>query len=277
VHVLITGCSSGFGLETAIAFARRGHDVVATMRDLSRRDALDAAAAAANVHVEVARLDVTDAASVERAVADASRSAPIDVLVNNAGFQIWAPIEEVSDDDIARQFETNVAGLLRVTRAVLPGMRERRSGVIVNLSSVVGMTGSPFEGLYSATKHAVEALSESLYFEVRPFGVRIVIVQPGGYPTAFATNAVRGARFDPDRSPYADGFARWGETLSRMDGHVSADPRVVADTIVTAATTSSPHLYWPIGAEAELVDGLRRPVPFEEYEQALRGALDWWA
>jgi len=276
VRALVTGCSSGFGLETAVAFAKQGHDVVATMRDLSRRAALDAAAKDADVALDVLQLDVTDAGSVARAVTEAQAAGPVDVLVNNAGFQIWSPIEEVTDADVFRQFDTNVTGLLRVTRAVLPAMRQRHAGVIVNLSSVVGMTGSPFEGLYAATKHAVEALSETLWFEVRPFGIRVAVVQPGGYPTAFASNAVRGEHFDPERSPYAAGFGGWSATLRRMEGHEHGDPRVVAETIVRAATTDAPRLYWPIGAEAELVDELRRPVSFEEYERALRETLDWW-
>jgi NAD(P)-dependent dehydrogenase (short-subunit alcohol dehydrogenase family) len=276
MRALVTGTSSGFGLETAVALARKGHDVVATMRDPSRRAALDAAAQEAGVEMHVAQLDVTQPASVARAVDDAMRSGPIDLLVNNAGFQVWSSIEEVDDTDVARQFDTNVTGLLRVTRAVLPSMRERRSGAVVNISSVVGMTGSPFEGLYSATKHAVEALSETLYFELRPFGVRVVVVEPGGYPTAFASNAVFGAAFDPERSPYRDGYRAWTGTLARMEGHAGADPREVADTIIEAATTSEPRLYWPVGAEAELVAGLRRPVSFEEYEQSLRAQLDWW-
>jgi NAD(P)-dependent dehydrogenase (short-subunit alcohol dehydrogenase family) len=276
VRVLVTGCSSGFGLETAIEFAREGHDVVATMRDLSKRGALDCAVERTDVTLTVSQLDVTESESIERAVLDAQRAGPIDVLVNNAGFQIWTSIEEADDDDIARQFETNVTGVLRMTRAVLSSMRERRTGVIVNVSSVVGMTGSPFEGLYSATKHAVEALSETLYFEVRPFGVRVVVVQPGGYPTAFAANAARGVRFDPQTSPYAAGFRAWTATLTAMEGHAHADPRDVARTIVTAATSDEPRLYWPVGAEAELVNRLRRPVAFEDYERALRTTLGWW-
>jgi NAD(P)-dependent dehydrogenase (short-subunit alcohol dehydrogenase family) len=273
VRALITGCSSGFGLETALEFARRGHDVVATMRDLSKRAVLDAAAHSEAVPIDVEQLDVTDPSSVARAV---GRVAPIDVLVNNAGFQTWVSIEEATEADVTRQFDTNVNGMLRVTRAVLPSMRERGTGVIVNLSSVVGMTGSPFEGLYSATKHAVEAISETLYFEVRPFGVRVVVVQPGGYPTSFSANAHYGENFDPDRSPYADGFRAWTATLAGTEGHAHGDPREVARTIVEAATTDAPHLYWPIGAEAELVDNIRRPVVFEDYEQSLRTTLNWW-
>ncbi len=276
MRALVTGCSSGFGLETAIEFARRGHDVVASMRDLSNRDALDLAAGDAGVRVELVQLDVTDAASVTAATEAASRVGSIDIVVNNAGFQIWAPLEETTDDDVVQQFDTNVTGLVRVIRAVLPSMRAQGGGIIVNVSSVVGMTGSPFESLYSASKHAVEALSESLHFEVRPFGIRVVVIEPGGYPTAFARNAKIGARFDPERSPYAPGYRAWTEALSRTEGHAHGDPRRVACAIADAAESDNPRLYWPVGAEAELVDSLRRPVPFEDYEHSLRTTLGWW-
>ncbi len=155
-------------------------------------------------------------------------------------------------------------------------MRERGAGTVVNLSSVVGITGSPYEGLYSATKHAVEALSEALYFEVKPFGVRVVVVQPGGYPTAFKGNAKLGVRFDPSSSPYAHGFERWTSTLERLTAGSTADPAEVADVILRAVTAPQPRLYWPVGAEAQLVTELRRPVEFEEYEQKLRSTIDWW-
>ena len=276
MRVLITGCSSGFGLETALEFARRGHNVVATLRDLSKREPLDRRADAEDLRLEVLSLDVTKPSSVARAVRAVLHDAPIDILVNNAGFQIWTSLEEATDEDATRQFDTNVVGMLRVTRAVLPAMRAQKSGVIVNVSSVVGMTGSPFEGLYSASKHAVEALSETLEFEVRPFGVRVVVVEPGGYPTAFADNARFGSRFDPTSSPYADGYRSWTGTLARMEGHTRADPGDVARTIVDAATATNPPLYWPVGTEALLVDSLRRPVPFEDYEHALRTTLAWW-
>jgi NAD(P)-dependent dehydrogenase (short-subunit alcohol dehydrogenase family) len=246
------------------------------MRDLARREPLDRAASAAGVAVDILQLDVTDPDSVERAVATARSNAPIDALVNNAGYQVWTPIEETTDTDVLQQFDTNVVGLVRVTRAVLPSMRERRTGVIVNLSSVVGITGSPYEGLYSATKHAVEALSESLYFEMKPFGVRVVVVQPGGYPTAFAENAVHGMNFDARSSPYAYGFERWTSTLERLTAGSPAHPEEVADTILAAVSAPQPKLYWPVGAEARLVSDLRRPVAFEDYEQKLRSTIDWW-
>jgi NAD(P)-dependent dehydrogenase (short-subunit alcohol dehydrogenase family) len=244
---------------------------------MDRAEALKHAVLGFESNVEIRQLDVTDSGSVTRAVDEAMGVAPVDVLVNNAGYQCWTSIEESTDDDAVEIFETNVAGLLRVTRAILPTMRRRGQGTIVNISSVVGMTGSPFEGLYSASKHAVEALSEALYFELKPFGIRVVVIEPGGYPTALRKNARFGQQFDPVSSPYAEAFHRWRAVIDNLDDGPAPDPSEVAETVVEAVTAPRPTLYWPIGAAAELVDRLRRPVRFETYECELREAIGWSA
>ncbi len=166
--VLITGCNSGFGLHASLTFARQGHDVFATVRNLERAAALVDAAKAEDLELHVVRLDVRDADSVDGAVAEVmERAGRIDVCVNNAGIELRGPVEECSDDEVLVQFDTNVFGLLRVVRAVLPVMRAQRSGVIVNVGSLAGLVARPFGGLYSATKHAVEAISESLHSSAR--------------------------------------------------------------------------------------------------------------
>ena len=165
--VLITGSSTGFGKLAALEFARRGDTVFASMRTTSKGDALVAAAAAEKLTVQVVELDVTKQALVDAAIGDVmAQAGRIDVLVNNAGLGIHGPIEECDDDEIQSVFETNVHGLIRVTRAVAPVMRAQGSGTIVNISSIAGKVSSPFGGIYSASKHAVEALSDSLYFEL---------------------------------------------------------------------------------------------------------------
>ncbi|HEY2483200.1 MAG TPA: SDR family NAD(P)-dependent oxidoreductase, partial [Caulobacteraceae bacterium] len=169
LNVVITGANSGFGLLTAATFARAGHTVHAGVRNPAKGAAVKALADE-GLPVSPVALDVTDPGLIAAAVRAASEAAPIDVLVNNAGFEVSGPVEHLSDASLRRQFDTNVLGVARMVRAVAPAMRERGQGLIVNLSSVAGHIAAPFTGAYSASKHAVEALSEALWFELRPFG-----------------------------------------------------------------------------------------------------------
>lgn len=193
--ILITGCSSGFGLETARLFLDRGWGVVATMRT-SNAELLPK-----SDRLQILPLDVTDPASVARAVAEAGS---IDVLVNNAGFGVPSPIELIEPDMARALFETNTLGTLAMIQAVLPEFRERRAGVIINISSSTTLKSLPLVGLYRASKAAVNAMTESLAEEVKPFGVRVHLVLPGRAPeTRFADNAfphLRG-RDNPDYAP----------------------------------------------------------------------------
>src|SRR3954471_21773579 len=154
--VLITGCNSGFGLHASLSFARQGHDVFAAVRNLDRAEPLRAAAAAEELELHVVRLDVRDGDSVDAAVAEViEREGRIDVCVNNAGIEVRGPIEECNDDEMLVQFDTNVFGLLRVVRAVLPTMRAQGSGVIVNVGSLAGLVALPYGGVYFGPKHAI--------------------------------------------------------------------------------------------------------------------------
>jgi NAD(P)-dependent dehydrogenase (short-subunit alcohol dehydrogenase family) len=161
-------------------------------------------------------------------------------------------------------------------RAVLPMMRERRDGIIVNVSSVVGLTGSPFEGLYSASKWAVEALSEALYFEMKPFGVRVAVVEPGGYPTNFIRNSVWGTRTSRG-SAYAEGIEAFDIALERQEGDDPEDPgdvaRRIADVVEDDGRAGFRH---QVGRSAQKIARLRRVPDFGEYEEQLRESLDWW-
>ena len=180
--VLITGCSSGFGLLAALQFARKGDQVYATMRNPAKAGELEKAKSEEKLAIEVLQLDVTDEASVTNAVRQVIDAAGrIDVLVNNAGIGAHGPIEETDDDEAKEIFETNFFGALRTIRAVLPQMREQKSGTIVNVSSLAGRVSPPFDGIYSASKFALESATEALHFEVHPFGIRMVLVEPGGF------------------------------------------------------------------------------------------------
>jgi len=275
--VLVTGCSSGFGKLAAVEFARRGDTVFASMRDPTRSGPLLDAAQVAGVSVAVVPLDVTDAASVDAAVAGVARRAGrIDVLVNNAGIGLHGPIEHAADDEVRRVFETNVFGLLRVTRAVAPIMRAQRGGTIVNVSSLAGKVTAPFGGVYSASKHAVESLSDALYFELHPFGVRVVVVEPGGFETAFSANRIIEQGFT-EGSPYAELERRFEERTSRLPGGGErASAEVVASLIVDVAHAEGPKRRYLVGQDAETIGGLHKQMSDEDFEKAMRTALDFW-
>lgn len=270
--VLITGCSSGFGLLAALEFARRGHRVVATMRDPARGDALARAA-----EVTILPLDVCDGAQVTAAVSRATADhGPLDVLVNNAGIELRSSIEDASEADIRRQFETNVFGAVRMIQAVLPGMRARRAGTIVNVSSIAGLVSRPYGGYYAASKHALEAISEALHYELTPFGVRVVLVEPGQYGTRLLDNAYPGERFTP-ASPYWERSARFDTRIKTLvPGGAGGDPNEVARLICDAALAAAPPLRHLAGGDARTIATAYRQMEFEAFERAMRQTLDWW-
>jgi len=239
--ILITGCSSGFGLETARLFLDRGWDVVATMRQ-PREEALSA-----SERLRVLSLDVSDPDSIARTIADAG---PIDALVNNAGFGAPVPVE-LTDPETARAlFETNTLGTLRMVQAVLPQFRERRAGVVINVTSSVTLKPLPLVGVYRASKAAVNAFTESLAVEVRPFGVRVHLVLPGRSPeTRFGANAfphLRG-RDNPDYAQLVEQFVARVRDSSGPVTHASD----VAEAIWRAVTDPSAPFRIAAGADAE--------------------------
>jgi NAD(P)-dependent dehydrogenase (short-subunit alcohol dehydrogenase family) len=275
-NVLITGCSSGFGHAAALLFARRGDRVFATMRTLAKGADLEATAQAADLPISLLRLDVNDPGSVESAVREAVATAgPIDVLVNNAGVEMRSSIEDASDEDVRRQFDTNVFGPLRAIRAVLPSMRERRTGTIVNVSSIAGIVSRPFAGFYAASKHALEAISEALYYEVQPFGVRVVLIEPGQFRTQIGANGLVGSGFDTS-SPYWERAVRFDAAIKRLvrAGEAPA-PDEVAELIHRATYDPSPKLRYLAGEDAQLIASAYRGLDFEAYEEAMRKTLDW--
>jgi NADP-dependent 3-hydroxy acid dehydrogenase YdfG len=186
--ILITGASSGFGRDTAETLRRAGHTVYASMRGAQGKN-LEAAEALRKLGIEIVELDVSDDASVEAGVKNVlAKACKIDVLVNNAGIASAGVTEAFTTEQAKAIFDTNVIGLLRVTRAVLPSMRRQHDGLIINIGSILGRVTFPFVGIYGASKFAVEALTDSLRYEVSQLGVEVVEVQPSGYPTNFFTN-----------------------------------------------------------------------------------------
>ncbi|SCX71917.1 SDR family oxidoreductase [Variovorax sp. EL159] len=238
--VLITGCSSGFGLETARHFLAQGWQVVATMRT-PREDVLPP-----SERLRVLQLDVTDAQSIRNAVEAAG---PIDVLVNNAGFGAPAPLELTSMETVHALFETNTFGTIAVTQAVLPQMRARKSGVVVNVTSSVTYKPLPLVGIYRAAKAAVNALTESMASEVEPFGVRVHIVLPGSSGETSFRDTARTRLRGIDDEAYGD-FMQ--QTVARMLASTGPGTRAkdVAEAVWRAATDPSAPMHIPAGADA---------------------------
>ena len=260
--VLVTGSSSGIGLATAIHFARLGDDVYAGVRNPATATELTAAIESEKLPIRPITLDVDDAASVTRGVGEAlARSGHVDVLVNNAGIGGGGPIEDVPVDWVKSLFETNYLGAIRMIQAVLPGMRERRSGAIVNVSSIAGRLAIAGHGHYSAVKHALEAASEALAQEVQAFGIRVAIVEPGVVVTPIFTKAKRFA--DPG-SPYAVHVHRL-LLFYQMQMKTASQPADVARVIHEAVTAKDPKLRYLVGDDAERLVAGRRRLTDEEY------------
>ena len=269
--VLITGSSRGIGRATAELLAGKGYRVLATMRNPDSGRELAEGAKAKGWDLSVLPLDVRDDASVRAAVA---RAGEIDILVNNAGFEVWGALEEMAVADLADQFETNVYGPFRLINAILPDMRRRGRGVIVNVSSVAGRVAAPLNGLYAASKYALEALSESLHYEVSHFGVRVHIVEPGGVETTFAdSRRLVGAAAGDESSPYRELISQWEQAFDRLiPCGQRASARAVAEAILEAIEKGD-KLRYPVGADAQMVLMVRKQMDDEAFESAMRQQL----
>ncbi len=278
-HVLITGCSTGIGYLAALRFARSGNRVYATMRNLAKAGPLREAAAAEGLDVRVFALDVDSQASIDHAVKEilADAGGVIDILVNNAGVTGLGAIETTTDEDLHATFETNFFGPLRMIRAVLPGMRERRSGAIVNVSSAAGRLSGPAYVAYHSSKWALECATETLGIEVRQFGIRVAAVEPGFFITPILTKATD-LWAERELTPYAD-IERRMRDLYAAAGENGGDPEVVAAVIEEAATGPDPRLRWVVGADAENFIAGRNRLTDEEYQTLGDELTDeqWWA
>lgn len=270
---LITGCSSGIGKLSALEFARRGHRVYASMRTLENAGFLRDEAQAQRLALEIIQLDVTDATSVKEAVARTlEREGRIDILVNNAGFGSYGPVEDYDDDEIRHVFETNFFGATRVTRAVLPAMRSRRSGTIVMVSSISGVRTFPFMAVYSASKFALEAISNGLRYELRPFGIRVVLIEPGNFKTRSGVNMhlprrVRNGAKEGTSDPL---YARIIEHRLKTGGAlVLGEANDVARAIVDAAGTESPRARYLVGNDARELASLSA----EDFERMIEDSM----
>jgi NAD(P)-dependent dehydrogenase (short-subunit alcohol dehydrogenase family) len=254
--VLITGCSTGIGRATAERLAADGWNVHATAR---RPESIeDLAERGCRIHT----LDVTDERSMESAVRAVEEDGPIGALVNNAGYSQSGAIETIPMESVRRQFETNVFGLMRMCQLVLPGMRSAGSGRIVNLSSMGGKLTFPGGGVYHATKHAVEALSDALRFEVREFGIDVVIIEPGLIVTEFGETAAGSLAEIEEHGPYS----KFNSDVARVTANAytgpmarfGAGPEAVARKIAKALTARRPSTRYTVSSSAKVMLGVRR-------------------
>ena len=242
--ILITGTSSGFGLLTAARLGSRGHFVYATMRDLKKQQPLLDEAAKRKGQVNVRALDVTQTASITKVVEEIKNyHGHMDVLINNAGFGLGGFFEDLSDDEIRGQMEVNFFGVQNVTRAVIPLMREQGRGRIINISSIAGQTASPCLSAYNASKWALEGFSESLYHELALFGIDVVLIEPGSYPTKiFFDNARYAKNFNNRQSPYYPFSQRLKAMVDNYIHRCRKDPEDIAKLIEQIINTNKPRL-----------------------------------
>jgi len=271
---VISGASSGIGLLTSIELAKAGFRVVATMRDLARRERLDQAAKNEGVlaRLDIRELDVTEfdqlSGFVDQVLHDFGR---VDVLVNNAGYPLAGFAEDISLEELRRQFETNFFGAVAVTKAVLPAMRRQQSGYIIMLSSIAGLNGSVTVSSYSASKHALEGWSESLRMEVNPLGIKVVLVEPGAFKTDIWTRGVvMGTEATKESSPNMQRSLRMRD---RVEALPKRDPVRVARLIVSIAQDPNPKLRYLIGPDAKIQLVLKRMLPWNWYEKIVANFL----
>jgi NAD(P)-dependent dehydrogenase (short-subunit alcohol dehydrogenase family) len=262
-NAVVTGTSTGIGFATSLRLARHGYRVFAGMRDLSKAGLLQSAAAEANLPLTVVDLDVTSTASVTAAFESVAAHGPVDVLVNNAGIAGATPLELTPEDEHHRMFETNYFGAIRCIQAVLPAMRERRRGAIVNVTSIAGLWATPNQIAYSASKWALECAGEALAHEVRRFGIRVVNVEPGVVMTSIFANSAGATRYDKT-SPYQPIMRRNGK-LFAAGFRDPAQPDDVAETILTAITSPEYRLRWPVGNDARAFRRGRSRVSDEDW------------
>ena len=267
--VLITGATAGIGRTTALHLSSLGHHVIATGRKPGELAKVKEAAGATKL--DTVLLDVTSAASIAAAVTEVDKlthGRGPDVLVNNAGFGILGPTSEISESEMRRQYETNVFGLMNVTRAFLPKMRERRAGRIINVSSVGGRITLPYFGVYNSTKYAVESLSDALRYELRPFGIDVALIEPGVIRTNFEATAVSGLAMFAS-TPYAGAVAKY-EQMSKMADKFASNPIVIARAIARAVRARRPAARYVAPRTTDFVLWMSAILPARVWDWAMR-------
>jgi len=269
---IVTGSSSGIGFETSLALAREGYFTYATMRDTTKSDKIKEIAQKENLKINVLELDVDDEKSVKSAIVQIlDQKQRVDVLVNNAGWGLWGCVEDVSVDEFKEQFETNFFSIIRLIQEVAPTMRKQGSGTIVNVSSVVGRIGFPASPAYISSKFALEGLSESLRFEFAPFGVDVIIIEPGVIKTDFMKNMKMAKKSELD-TVYKDITTKVVSGVKMMV-EMGTPPKEVANTIVKAIKDKKPLPRYVVGNDALMFLEAKKSKTDIEFENYLKKAL----
>ena len=269
---VVTGASSGIGFETALALAKEGYYTYATMRDTKKSDKIKELGQKDNLKIDVLELDVDDEGSVKTAMKKIlDEKQRVDVIVNNAGWGLWGCVEDVSVDEFKAQFETNFFSIIRLIQEVGPAMRKQGSGKIVNISSVAGRIGFPASPAYISSKFALEGLSESLRLEMSPFGIDVIIIEPGVIKTNFL-NPVKLAKKSESDTAYSDITAKVVSGVKMM-AEMGTPAKEVADTIVKAIKDDKPLPRYIVGNDASMFLEAKKGKTDIEFENYLKKEL----
>jgi NAD(P)-dependent dehydrogenase (short-subunit alcohol dehydrogenase family) len=267
---VITGSSSGIGYETSLTLARNGFLTYATMRNLAKSDTIKSVATKEKLSIHTNQLDVTDYKSVNNAVqAIVSEVGAIDVLVNNAGYVLSGAFEDLAMEEVKDQYETNLFGVIRTTQAVLPIMRQQKSGIIVNISSGVGRFGYPGGSAYVSTKFALEGLSESMAYELEPFGIKVILIEPGVIKTNFPQRMVIARKSQNPTSPYSQIMQKIAASFGQMLENGSAAD-LVAKVVLKAVKSENPSLRYLAGKDVEMWIEGRKSMSDDEFYKMMK-------
>lgn len=271
-NAIVTGSSSGIGKEISLILARNGYNTFATMRNLDKSSELRSIVEKEKLStLQFEQLDVTNEQSVQTAIRNIQNKAgKIDILINNAGYGLVGAFEDTSIDEIKQQFETNFFGLIRTTQAVVPLMRAQNSGLIVNISSGVGRFGIPTLSAYASSKFALEGLSESMSYELEPFGIRTVLIEPGVIKTNFFNSTVFAKKSQDPNSPYADFMKNMEKNFTQMIETKSSTPEEVAKVVLEAIIDTNPKIRYLAGKDVEEWIQAKKKMTDEEFHRMFK-------
>ena len=266
---LITGCSSGIGYETALMLARNGFHTFATMRNTKKSNSLEEIIKKERLDLNIRELDVNDDTSIEKTIncikSEANR---IDVLINNAGYGLVGFFEDLTLDEIRNQFETNFFGVLNITKKIIPIMRSQKSGTIINVSSGAGQVGFPGISAYVSTKFAIEGFSESLMYELFPYGIKVVIIEPGVIKTNFFRNCIVSEHSMKKSSPYSRSLDKFQRNVELMQEHATS-PINVAKVIMQVLGNNEPKQRYIVGNDVAMILEAKKNLSDNEFKKMM--------
>jgi len=270
---IVTGSSSGIGYETSLSLARNGFKTYATMRNLDKAKMINEIKNKEKLPIQILELDVDYDQSVNQTIKHIiDEEKKIDVLINNAGYDLAGSLEEISIDELKAQFETNFFGVVRVIKAALPIMREKNYGIIVNVSSVGGKVGIPLNSAYIASKFAMEGLSDSIRPELQEFGIKVILIEPGVVRSSFFENVKMAKKFSPD-SPYSSLTQKIFTGFTSSMGDTASSPKEVAQTILSAIIDDNKEIRYVVGKDANSILENRKNMSDKDFDGWMKESL----